>query len=587
MISLDETQSLVAGADASRWCVVIAGPGSGKTTVSVSLISHLDKVVPDPEHRTVLYISFSRATIKAAFAGAKQVAEESDLFVDLRTIDSLALYLLNEFSFEHAQSGGDPNFERRIVAATGLVQEQGEELLDDICHVIVDEAQDLSASRRDFLIELLKKVPADCGLTLFADPAQAIYQFQDSTSRKSGVKDQQSSFTDSWKEFLKEISSIRPTDRVTLDGQYRSRTPAMRSISRRLSASRDADGLITDSLLLDEIQSELPVLTLEGVPEVSKSWRGTTAILTSTNAEALQIFAWLRGRSPVRIILPRQDRPRLPAWLAYWESHPNASGDTFSVQDLFSQSSTIRGFSEDEARQLGLTIEDYGEVRWSDIPKRSENFTSPPVDSLSEQDLVVSTIHQAKGLEYDNVLIYNPESLISPPTHQSARLEMLFVALSRASSRLVSLEKSDDVRPTRIVKGRPIVPHHHRVSPAYVKVGPADIRNDILIGAKAAQAQLRDHGDSKWVHFEIMDGSPDVPIYRILLDGTPVGMTTNDFGAEIKSLTRSSRGRWPSLGPVQIDGVESAVSYRWNRGRPFLIPRPLGFASISYPTKKD
>lgn len=586
MISLDDTQSLIAGADANRWCVVTAGPGSGKTTVSVSLISHLDRVVPNPEHRTVLYISFSRATIKAAFAGAKQVAEESDLFVDLRTIDSLALYLLSEFSAEQAQSEEEPNFERRIVSATELVREQGKELLDDVCHVIVDEAQDLSPSRRDFLIELLKKVPEDCGLTLFADPAQAIYQFQYSTSRKKGALDQQFNFVDSWIEFLNKISSIRPTDRVVLDGQYRSRTPVMRLVSKRLSESRDADGLITDSFSLDEIQSELPVLTLEEVPEVSKSWRGTTAILTSTNAEALQVFAWLKGRLPVRIILPRQDRPRLPAWLSYWESHPDASGETFSVQDLYSQSSTIRGFSEDEARQLGLTVEDYEEVRWSDIPKRSEYFTPPPIDSVTDQDLVVSTIHQAKGLEYDNVLIYDPESLISSSTHQSARLEMLFVALSRASSRLVSLESSEKVRPTRIVKGRPIVPLHHRVSPAYVKVGPADVRDDILVGEEQSQAQLRDHDESKWVYFELMDASIDVPVYRILLEGMPVGMTTNDFGAEIKALTRSSRNRWPELGPVQIDGVESAVSYRWNRGRPFLIPRPLGFASISYSIKK-
>lgn len=586
MISLDDAQSLVAGASPNRWCVVTAGPGSGKTTVSVALIRHLDEVVPDPEHRTILYVSFSRATLTAAFSGAKQVAEDSELSVDLRTIDSLALYILSEFSGSQPQSGEMPNFELRIDAATELVREQGEELLEDICHVIVDEAQDLSRSRRDFLIALLKKVPMDCGLTLFADPAQAIYQFQGSTSETRGQNDHQPVFADSWTEFLKEISSIRPTDRVTLHGQYRSRTPTIRFVSKRLSESRDDDGLITDSSCLDEIQSELPVLNLENVPEVSKSWRGTTAILTATNAEALQIFAWLRGRLPVRVVLPRQDRPRLPAWLSYWESHPDASGDTFSIQDLFSQSNTIRGFSEDEARQLGLTVDDYGDVRWTDIPKRSKYFRPPPVESLPVENLVVSTIHQAKGLEYDNVLIYNPEGLISPSRHQTARLEMLFVALSRATSRLVSLGESEIVRSTRIVQGRPIIPTPRRVSPACVKVGPADVRNDIPVGGIEAQTQLRDHDESKWVHFELMDAGTDVPVYRILLEGIPVGMTTNDFGALIKALTRSSRNRWPHLGPVQIDGVESAISYRWNNGRPFLIPRPLGFTSISYPTKK-
>lgn len=315
---------------------------------------------------------------------------------------------------------------------------------------------------------------------------------------------------------------------------------------------------------------------------MSGVWRGTTAILTSTNAEALQIYASLRDSLPIQIILPRQDRPRLPAWLSHWEAHPHAAGDTFSLQDLFSQSSILKGFSIDEARQLGLPVEDYGEIRWSDIPKRAAQYSPPPIDLHGEQKLVVSTIHQSKGLEYDNVLIYNPDRLISPGKHQSAHLEMLFVALSRATSRLVSLEKSDAVRPTRIVRGRPIVPLHHRVSPASIKVGPADVRDDILVGDGAGQSLLRDEDGSCLVHFDLMEASIDVPVYRILLEGTSVGMTTNAFGAELKALTKSSQGRWPNLGPVPIDGVESAVSYRWNSGRPFLIPRPLGFAAISY-----
>lgn len=580
MTALDTAQSRVVRGAPSRWCVVIAGPGSGKTTVSVELISHLNDVVPDPEQRTVLYVSFSRATLKAAFKGARQVAERSDISVDLRTLDSLALYILGETASD--QEGAQPNFERRISEASRILKNQGEELLDDVCHVIVDEAQDLSSSRREFLIQLLKKVPDDCGLTLFADPAQAIYQFQESTSGGFEQRSLDFNFTNAWIDFLKELESIRPLHREILDGQYRAETSTMRLVADRLSQSRNVDGAIADSSVLDAIQSDLPVLTLDQIPAMAGIWRGTTAILTRTNAEALQIFTSLGSSLQLEIIVPKTDRPRIPAWLSHWESYSDAAGDAFSIQDLFSQSTNLPRFYEDEARQLGLHPEDFGKVLWSDIAKRSQYFSPSPIDLGGGQRLVVSTIHQAKGLEYDNVVIYNPERLISPGPRMPAQKEMLFVALSRASSRLVSLEKSDAVRPTRDVRGRLIIQLSHRLSPAYVKVGPSDVRNDILVGDGASQALLRDSDRSSWVHFNLLDGSTDVPVYRILLEGTPVGITTQSFGAEIKALTKSSHGRWPQLGPVLIDGTESAVSYRWNRGRPFLIPRPLGFSAISY-----
>ncbi len=44
-------------------------------------------------------------------------------------------------------------------------------------HLIIDEAQDVMSIRADLIIEMLRSVQGSCGVTILADPAQAIYGF--------------------------------------------------------------------------------------------------------------------------------------------------------------------------------------------------------------------------------------------------------------------------------------------------------------------------------------------------------------------------------------------------------------------------
>src|SRR5205085_5017127 len=44
-------------------------------------------------------------------------------------------------------------------------------------HLIIDEAQDVMGARADLVVEMLKSLAPTCGVTILADPAQAIYGF--------------------------------------------------------------------------------------------------------------------------------------------------------------------------------------------------------------------------------------------------------------------------------------------------------------------------------------------------------------------------------------------------------------------------
>ena len=52
------------------------------------------------------------------------------------------------------------------------------EWLDEVRHLVVDEAQDLVGGRARLLHALIAALPASCGITVFGDKAQAIANYE-------------------------------------------------------------------------------------------------------------------------------------------------------------------------------------------------------------------------------------------------------------------------------------------------------------------------------------------------------------------------------------------------------------------------
>ena len=53
------------------------------------------------------------------------------------------------------------------------------EYFEAVEHLIVDEAQDIVGPRAELILEMIRKLSPHCGVTVFADEAQAIYGFAD------------------------------------------------------------------------------------------------------------------------------------------------------------------------------------------------------------------------------------------------------------------------------------------------------------------------------------------------------------------------------------------------------------------------
>ena len=177
----------------ASWQLVVAGPGAGKSAVACQRIAYLvDEGVPPSR---MLLVSFTRTAVAelrdriVAYA----VAGERARSVRISTIDSHAWSLRIGFDDEPLPKAlGEETYDLSIARTVELFRHRQPDLCDFMSrleHLIIDEAQDVMGIRADLVIEMLGSLGSSCGVTILADPAQAIYGFtsDDDDATKEGA----------------------------------------------------------------------------------------------------------------------------------------------------------------------------------------------------------------------------------------------------------------------------------------------------------------------------------------------------------------------------------------------------------------
>jgi len=170
----------------SSWQLVVAGPGTGKSAVACQRVAYLvDEAVPPSR---ILLVSFTRTAVAelrdriVSYA----VAGERARSVRISTIDSHAWSLRVGFDDEPLPKAlANGSYEISIQRTVELFRSKQPELRDFMAcleHLIIDEAQDVVGVRADLVLEMLSSLAPDCGVTILADPAQAIYGFTTDSS---------------------------------------------------------------------------------------------------------------------------------------------------------------------------------------------------------------------------------------------------------------------------------------------------------------------------------------------------------------------------------------------------------------------
>jgi DNA helicase-2/ATP-dependent DNA helicase PcrA len=437
-LELNDEQLEVVWSSADARLLVIAGAGQGKTEVVVSRINSLVQEEGLTASDEILVLSFSRAAVSAVRTrlDLRDVAA-----ANVRTFDSFASMLLLDAGIQ--PEGG---FDARIRRATQLLTESGEtpHHVQLLRHIVIDEVQDLVGDRADFVIAVLKRLDDDAGITALGDPLQSVYDFQLEESISKTSSD----------DVFKALTGPFKCETLGLGTNYRARGGLPKQVVvlgnelRDCDDPREAERLLAD--LVDDLPDRGEIEQWYGLvtPQAGKR----TAILCTTNADVLRVSRHLNERSVAHAVRRQAQDFGAARWIA------GALGRLPGPKERR---------SEVEAALERLLTGDDVELRWKEL-KSAENRTRE-FDSLdllrigrlvkaralplplTEPDLssvIVSTIHRAKGLEFETVFVVNPTWV---PVGEDAWtcVRRQYVALSRARD---SIFKCQLPQPTSMIR---------------------------------------------------------------------------------------------------------------------------------------
>jgi hypothetical protein len=428
----DDAQQEVITSDVSARLIVDAGPGTGKTAVACARIASLIETFGSNPSR-VWMISFTRTAVAEIRARLYAYVGEASFAVKVATLDAHAWALHSGFDEKASLTG---SYDQNIESVIGLLRGDDEtrDYVSEVQHVIIDEAQDIVGVRAELVDAFLANLLDDCGVTVFADEAQAIYDFaEDEAGNAKGPR----------RSFLQELrDSGRNFEPKVLEEIYRTSCDGLRTIftdiRKEVLQSQETDGLF------GRIRSRIKSAAGGETERVSKTppWEALATgslVLFRTRAEALQAAQF--NQSPYSLRLGGYGTT-LPPWLAIcfhdWTSRH------------FDKSRFVERWLE-RVRPSCPPSYDHGEA-WERLARLAGAADgtvdlwmlrqrlarkSLPIE-LADADYgltgpVIGTVHASKGREADDVLYYvaeDPEFRDQQAEAEEARV--LFVGSTRA-----------------------------------------------------------------------------------------------------------------------------------------------------------
>lgn len=557
-----QKQKDVADAPSATRVIVEAGPGTGKTFTLIRRLLYLYKVerlIPATE---ILVLSFSVSAVREVRKRITEAQSSGELpddeldFAQIRTFDSFASRLLWEAEGEKFLAGKD--YDERIQDAIRAVRtsESIQKRLSGLRHILIDEMQDLVSLRADFAFEILKA--AKGGLTLFADSAQGIYDFQ---------IDETKSLTRS-ADLIQEIRRIYPDikESVCFDKNWR-----VGGNSELLGIASRGRALILQSVgdawaYLYEKYRSLESKGASGKPNLAPGLVGPhTCVVCRTNADALKLAGALhREGVPFQLARAKSD-----AAIAKWVGKLffACEGNKIAEPD----------FEELAKRRLDLEPTRSGEL-WKDLcvavgAKRRTAIDyislraaidagavlfSDDYDESVHSGIVLSTIHRAKGKEYDNVIVVFDDNGTPDEDEIDEATRVLFVGLTRAKKQLFRVERGFNlIRKTedrkRCVRLKPKGAGTFFFTGMEIGLAgdldASSFASEQIAGDLTELQELQrciadeiQPGDSAHVEWDRFENG--CPIYQLFVKDRKVGETTTAFGWDLWNMLKYARNGW-------------------------------------------
>ncbi|WP_166037163.1 UvrD-helicase domain-containing protein [Sphingosinicella sp. YJ22] len=546
----DADQDAVIHAAAPARLLVEAPPGCGKTWTACRRVSALVDGGTPPSR--IWMISFTRvavAEIRSRIAGLlREPADARD--IRIITIDSLAWRLRQGFADPDMPTPA--GYDGGIAETLNLLEAGDVQLIDFVAgiqHLVVDEAQDLSGDRNRLVAALIFRLSAECGVTVFYDPAQAIYGF---------------SSADPGQPLSDRLAAAAPSfRRVALRSDHRTRSADLADLFRSMRLAI-TDNAPSPTDRYDAVRSAIE-LAAGATPAISvgKTTPPSSSALVLFRSRSAMLAAsashWAEGRS-FRIRLTGRAEIVEPWIGALLVSCRGDRLDRTEFETLWRQLAPAPLLSRDTAWAVLRRIAPAG-TGAVDLRRLADRLAaSPPPLEVQQTDLgarsgpLLTTIHGAKGREAEEVhlmLPRRPEEASRTDWDEEARI--LFVGATRARTRLVIGSSHGYLHS---------LPGSKRLWQPWTRGGRTDVRVEVGLDEDVDQAppELADDGTHgtqnllwkhswrpvplraerehrEWIlHF---DGGPD--------DGFRVGSLTATFGKSLREIAAAAAGpgAWP------------------------------------------
>jgi superfamily I DNA/RNA helicase len=430
----DEVQDAIITAEASEMMLVLAGPGTGKTH---SLLRRLEYMVDEKrmvEASSVLLLCFTRAAVREIrdrfLAGVRSGRYSDDLSrMDIRTFDSFATRVLVERDVDF--NGCD--YDTRIQMVIDEINSDPD-ILQEMKHFMVDEIQDLVGVRARLVQTILKNRPPGCGFTLLGDPHQAIYDYN--VKDKHGEMNSRGFLKWLQEEYGDRLKIVRLTTNRRQSGKLVVFTARARSV-----LETEEPGKVPEFLeSIKEFPAEHDCINIVS----SGTSTGKVAVLCRNNGEVLKISGYLWQQQIAHTIRRQHSKWLLPIWIADLLGGERRKLTRNDVADLempewgiTGNPDSLFGLLQELAGTDGRTVDTEKVRRALTVDTRlpDELYEGPPFP------ITVSTIHQAKGREYDRVYLLEPEG-IERIEDMLEEARVYYVAVTRARSDFRRLERA-------------------------------------------------------------------------------------------------------------------------------------------------
>ncbi len=424
--SLSDVQRRIIDDKNSQYIVVAAGPGSGKTKVLVHKLASL-LLMEDVKHEQLLMVTFSRAAATEFKKRLIELIGNAANFIDIKTFHSYCFDLLGKV--------GTLDKADAIIKSTVEKIRNNEVEISRITKtvLVIDEAQDMDRDEFE-LIKVLMEKNEEMRVIAVGDDDQNIYEWRGADSK-----------------YLLSFITEKKAAKYELITNYRSKrnlvsftNQFVKTIARRLKEI-PVEAKQTDNGKIKIVHYKNGNLITPLINDIlSTGLAGTTCVLTHTNEEAFQVAGLLTKKGLQAKLIQSNDGFSLYnlAEIRFFLNELKLSEDVFTISDDVwgnAKRKVIDRYKQSSKFEIcNNLIKDFEATNTKKKYKSDfEVFIreSKLEDFLNEngETIFVSTIHKAKGKEFDNVFLM----LENFDATKDEKKRQLYVAMTRAKQKLI------------------------------------------------------------------------------------------------------------------------------------------------------